>query len=63
MNKLEKISISGVAGTSFMILFSYLASLIEKENFREPEHLASSSCIPLTNYYLQVTYQRHPNTF
>lgn len=41
MNKVEKIAISGVAGTSFMTLFSYLVSLIEKENYSEPEHLGT----------------------
>jgi len=41
MNKLEKIAVAGVTGTSFMTLFSYLVSVIEKENFSEPEHLGT----------------------
>jgi hypothetical protein len=41
MNKLEKIAVAGIAGTSFMTLFSYLVSVIEKENFSEPEHLGT----------------------
>lgn len=40
-NKLEKTAISGITGTSFMTLFSYLVSLAEKENFSEPEHLGT----------------------
>jgi hypothetical protein len=41
MNKIAKIAVSGVTGTSFMTLFSYAASLIEKENYSEPEHLGT----------------------
>lgn len=41
MNKLEKIAVTGVTGTSFMTLFSYLVSHIERENFSEPEHLGT----------------------
>jgi len=41
MNKAEKIIVSGVTGTTFMTLFSYILSKIEKENFSEPGHLGT----------------------
>lgn len=41
MKKAEKILLSGITGTFFMTLFSQLLSLIAKENFSEPEHLAT----------------------
>jgi hypothetical protein len=37
--KVKEIMVSGVTGTTFMTLFSYLVSLAEKENFSEPERL------------------------
>lgn len=37
--KTKEIFISGVAGTTFMTLFSYLVSLADGENFSEPERL------------------------
>jgi hypothetical protein len=39
MNKTEEIAVSGVTGTTFMTLFSYLVSLADGENFSEPERL------------------------
>jgi hypothetical protein len=41
MNKVEKIVIAGITGTTFMTLFSYLASMVKNENYSEPEHLAT----------------------
>jgi hypothetical protein len=41
MNKAEKIIISGIVGTTFMTLFSYIVSELAHENFSEPEHLAT----------------------
>lgn len=41
MNKLEKTVISGAAGTTFMTAASAVMSLIPRENFKEPEHLAT----------------------
>ena len=41
MNKVEKIAITGVAGTLVMTADSFLMSLLMDENFREPEHLAT----------------------
>jgi hypothetical protein len=38
--KADKVIISGMAGTSLMTLFSYIASEYKKENFSEPELLA-----------------------
>lgn len=37
--KTKDVLISGVTGTSFMTLFSYLVSLADGENFSEPERL------------------------
>ncbi|QEC74748.1 hypothetical protein [Mucilaginibacter ginsenosidivorax] len=37
--KTKEILVSGIAGTSFMTLFSYLVSLADGENFSEPERL------------------------
>ncbi|MGN6396836.1 MAG: hypothetical protein ACTHMI_14795 [Mucilaginibacter sp.] len=39
MNKAEEIVISGIAGTTFMTLFSHLVSAADGENFSEPERL------------------------
>lgn len=39
MMKTKEILISGVTGTTFMTLFSYLVSLADGENFSEPERL------------------------
>src|ERR1700712_4410210 len=39
MNRLTRIVLTGVAGTTVMTAGSELFSLIFKENFREPEHL------------------------
>jgi hypothetical protein len=41
MKKAEKALLSGITGTGFMTLFSYIVSVIKKENFSEPEHLAT----------------------
>jgi hypothetical protein len=37
--KAKEVLISGITGTTFMTLFSYLVSEIEKENYSEPERL------------------------
>ena len=37
--KTKEILVSGVAGTSFMTLFSYLVSIADGENFSEPDRL------------------------
>jgi hypothetical protein len=39
MNKLTRIGLTGIAGTTVMTAGSELMSLLFKENFREPEHL------------------------
>ncbi|MDB5015719.1 MAG: hypothetical protein JWQ84_551 [Mucilaginibacter sp.] len=41
MKKVEKILLPGITGTCFMTLFSYLLSIIKKEDFSEPKHLAT----------------------
>lgn len=41
MNKLIKTGLTGFVGTSVMTVSSELMSLFMKENFREPEHLAT----------------------
>jgi hypothetical protein len=41
MNKSIPILLPAAAGTTMMTLFSYLLSLVEKENFSEPEHLGT----------------------
>ncbi|MCF0069629.1 hypothetical protein LZD49_04045 [Dyadobacter sp. CY261] len=41
MNVIQKTSISAVAGTSAMTMFSFMASRLEKENFREPALLGT----------------------
>lgn len=41
MHKLEKAALEAIAGTSMMTLFSYMVSVAAKENFSEPEHLAT----------------------
>jgi hypothetical protein len=41
MTKAENMVLSATAGTTVMTLFSYLVSLVEKENFSEPEHLGT----------------------
>ena len=41
MNKTKKITIAGITGTAFMTLFSYIVSMVKKEDFSEPEHLAT----------------------
>lgn len=38
---LENTVISAAVGTTMMTLFSYLYSLIERDNFSEPEHLGT----------------------
>lgn len=35
----KEVLISGITGTTFMTLFSYLVSIAENENFSEPERL------------------------
>lgn len=38
--KAKKVLISGIAGTSFMTLFSYVLSLVKMRDFREPQTLS-----------------------
>lgn len=40
MDKLGKTIVSGFTGTTFMTATSALMSLLPRENFKEPEHLA-----------------------
>jgi hypothetical protein len=41
MNKLEKTLLSGIMGTNFMTVFSYIVSMLAKEDFSEPGHLST----------------------
>lgn len=40
-SKTSATALSGITGTAFMTLLSYLLSVIAKEDFSEPEHLAT----------------------
>jgi hypothetical protein len=41
MTKTENTLLSALAGTTVMTLFSYLVSMVVRENFSEPEHLGT----------------------
>jgi hypothetical protein len=41
MNKVEKTLLTGIMGTNFMTLFSYLVTKLTEEEFTEPEHLST----------------------
>ena len=49
--KTKETLISGLTGTTFMTLFSYLVSMVAKENFSEPERLGQLShrLLPVLN--------------
>jgi len=49
----QDVLISGITGTTFMTLFSYLVSEIEKENYSEPERLGQ-----LTHNLLPIISKR-----